>query len=270
MENEAYGSVIGSPSAPYQNSLASSYALAANYFGVAHPSLPNYFALIGGSSFGVSSDCLPAQCSLPSNVTAITTLLDSHNQSWKGYAESMPASCSQENSADGLYFTKHNPFVYFDAITGNTGTGTTSSYCNSHVVSLDGFWLDLQAGRLPAYSFVVPNICDDAHSCPLATGDQWLSTTVPKIISSTSFATTALFIVYDEGSSSDLSGGGGQVACILVSPFAKPGYVSHAQYTHYSLLSTVEAIFGLGTLGRNDSTAAPMSDLFTSQARLSG
>jgi phospholipase C len=270
MENQEYGSVIGSASAPYQNGLASSYALAAGYYGVAHPSLPNYLALVAGSTFGVTSDCLPAQCNLPSNVASVASLLDSHNLSWKGYSESMPASCSQDNSPDGLYFTKHNPFVYFDAITGNSGTGATSSYCNSHVVSMDEFWADLQAGRLPSYSFVAPNICDDAHSCPLSAGDQWLSTTVPKIVSSSSFATTALFIVYDEGSASDLSGGGGQVACILVSPFAKPGYVSHAEYSHYSLLSTVETIFGLGNLGRNDSTSSPMSDLFTSQARLSG
>src|SRR4029077_17501849 len=143
-------------------------------------------------------------------------------------------------SADGLYFPKHNPFVYFSAITGNDGTGSASAYCGSHVVSMSQFGLALQAGALPSYSFVTPNICDDAHSCPLATGDQWLSTVVPRIVGSSSFATTALFIVYDEGGSSDSNGGGGHVACILVSPFAKPGYVSNVAYSHYSLLATVE------------------------------
>ncbi len=85
---------------------------------------------------------------------------------------------------------------------------------------------------------------------------------MPKIVNSSSFATTALFILYDEGSSSDTQGGGGQVPCILVSPFAKAGYVSQVQYSRYSLLATVEAIFNLGTLGRNDTSATPMSDLF--------
>ena len=172
MENEEYSSVIGNPSAPYQNSLASSYALAADYFGVAHPSLPNYLALISGSTFGVTSDCQPAQCSQPSNVTTIATLLDSHHLSWKEYAESMPTNCSQVVSSDDLYYPKHNPFVYFAAITGNNGTGSTSSYCDSHVVSLSQFYSDLQAGDLPNYSFVTPNICDDAHSCPLSTRRQ--------------------------------------------------------------------------------------------------
>ena len=87
---------------------------------------------------------------------------------------------------------------------------------------------------------------------------------------SSSFAKTALFIVYDEGSPNDVSGGGGHVACILVSPFAKAGYVSDTDYSHYSLLATVEKLFGLGTLGRNDSTAAPMSDLFASQIPIFG
>jgi len=263
MENEEYGSVIGNASAPYESDLASSYALAGSYFGVAHPSLPNYLALVAGSTFGVSSDCLPAQCSLRSNVTTVATLLDSHHLSWKEYAESMPANCSQVDSPDGLYFAKHNPFVYFGAITGNSVTGVASSYCDSHVVSMNQFYLDLQGGDLPNYSFITPNICDDAHSCPLSTGDQWLSTLVPKIVISSSFATTALFITYDEGNPNDNAGGGGKVLCILVSPFAKAGYVSEDYYSHYSLLATVEAIFNLGSLGRDDAGATPMADLFS-------
>jgi phosphatidylinositol-3-phosphatase len=268
MENEEFSSVIGNPSAPYQNLLASSYALAANYFAVAHPSLPNYLALVAGSTFGVNSDCLPAQCSLPGNVSTIATLLDSRHLSWKEYAESMPTNCSQVNSPDGLYFPKHNPFVYFGAITGNNGTGSTSGYCDSHVVPLTQFYTDIEAGDLPNYSFITPNICDDAHSCPLSMGDQWLSTFVPKVINSSSFATTALFITYDEGNTNDTTGGGGKVPCILVSPFAKPGYVSNVEYSHYSLLATVEAIFDLGNLGRNDASASPMGDLFSPSAQI--
>lgn len=264
MENEEYSSVIGNASAPYQTRLASTYAVAANYQAVAHPSLPNYLALVAGSTFGVTTDCLPADCSLPTSTSTVATLLDSHKLTWREYAESMPANCSQTNSPDGQYVTKHDPFVYFGAITGNAGTASVSTYCDSHVVSMSQFWLDLQSGHLPNYSFITPNICDDAHSCPLATGDQWLSTVVPRIVNSSSFASTALFIVYDEGSPSDTNGGGGQVACILVSPFAKAGYVSRVEYSHYSLLATVESVFNLGNLGRSDAGAAPLSDLFKS------
>jgi len=266
MENEEYGSVIGNSSAPYQTSLASKYASAANYTGVAHPSLPNYLALVAGSTFGVTSDCLPDQCSQPASATTLASLLDSHDLTWKEYAESMPTNCSQTDSPDGLYYAKHNPFVYFASITGNLGTGTPSAYCDSHVVPLTQFYADLKAGDLPNYSFITPNICDDAHSCPLSSGDNWLSTFVPAVVDSTSFASAALFIVYDEGATSDLSGGGGHVPCILVSPFAKAGYASEVPYDHYSLLATVEAALKLGNLGRNDSTASPMGDLFASSA----
>lgn len=265
MENEEYGNVIGSSAAPYENLLVSEYASAANYYAVAHPSLPNYLALVAGATFNVTSDCLPAECPLPNNVTTVAGLLASHGLSWREYAESMPVNCSQVDSPDGLYVTKHDPFVYFGAITGDNGTGKPSSYCDSHVVAFGQFWIDLGAGRLPNYSFITPNLCDDAHSCALSAGDEWLSTVVPRILNSTSFASTALFIVYDEGSTNIGAAGGaggGQVACILVSPFAKHGYQSSAAYSHYSLLATVEEIFNLGSMGRNDAGATPLSDLF--------
>jgi hypothetical protein len=266
MENEGYGSVIGSPEAPYENSLASTYALAADYFAASHPSLPNYFALIAGDTLGVSSDCAPSQC--PQQGPTIASLLDSKGLSWRAYEESMTGNCSQANSQDGLYVVRHDPFAYFTGITGDRGSGSTSAYCNSHVVPFSQFSLDLASSGLPSLSFITPNVCDDAHSCPLASGDQWLSTVVPKIINSTSFASTALFIVYDEGSNNSGFGpnAGGQVACILVSPFARPGYISHTPYSHYSLLATVEGILGTGNLGRNDATATQMSDLFSAPA----
>ena len=249
-----------------QTSSDQEIAGAANYFAVSHPSLPNYLALVAGDTFGVTSDCLPVQCALPN--TTITSLLDGKGLTWKEYAESMPANCSQTDSPDGLYVPKHDPFVYVDSVTGNSGSGVTSAYCDSHVVPFAQFSKDLASSNLPSYSFITPNLCDDAHSCALSTGDQWLSTVVPRIINSSSFPPTALFIVYDEGSNNAGFGpnSGGQVVCILVSPFARPGYVSQVPYSHYSLLATVEAIFNTGNLGRNDATASVMSDLFSPPA----
>jgi len=260
MENEGYDQVVGSSSAPYQNLLISRYALAANYNAVSHPSLPNYIALVAGDTLGVTNDCQPSQCSFP-NAT-LTNLLDSHGLSWKEYAESMPVNCSQSPSQDGLYVPRHNPFVYFSSVTNNAGSGATSHYCDLHVVPFTQFWNDLQSSNLPNFAFITPNICDDGHSCDLSTGDTWLSTVIPRIINSSSFSSTALFVVYDEGSGSGTNSPS-HVLCILVSPFAKPGYRSSAQYSHYSLLATVETIFSVGNLGRNDSTAGTMSDLFT-------
>src|SRR5437899_6460512 len=200
MENEGYDQVVGSSSAPYENLLISRYATAANYNAVSHPSLPNYIAMVAGDTLGVTSDCQPSQCSFP-DVT-ITNLLDSHGLSWREYAESMPVNCSQSINQDGLYFPKHNPFVYFSSVTNNTGSGLTSQYCNSHVVPFTRFWDDLQSPSLPNFAFITPNMCDDGHDCNLSTGDGWLSTVIPRIINSSSFSSTALFVVYDAGSGS--------------------------------------------------------------------
>jgi phospholipase C len=265
MENKEYSSVIGNKTgAPYQNMLASKYALAAQYYATSHPSLPNYISLVAGAPLGISSDCEPNQCM--QNGKSIVDLLNQAGFSWKEYAESMPNSCSQTISSDNLYYPKHNPFVYFSDITGNFGSGKTSPYCQSHVVQFSSFNSDLANNSLPNYSFITPNICNDTHDCSLSTGDRWLSQIVPKIINSSEFSSTVLFIVYDEGTTNlgmNGSQGGGHVACIVISPFVKSKYISQVQYSHYSLIATIEAIYNLGNLGRNDASAPIMQDLFT-------
>jgi phosphatidylinositol-3-phosphatase len=265
MENAEYSSVIGNAtSTPYQNLLASKYALAAQYHATSHPSLPNYISLIAGSTFGISSDCQPNECS--QNGRSIVDLLNQAGFSWREYAESMPTNCSQAVSSDNLYYPKHNPFVYFSDITGNRGSGQTSSYCQTHIVPFNELNSDLAKNNLPNYAFITPNICDDAHDCSLATGDKWLAGVVPRIINSSEFSSTVLFIIYDEGTTNlGINGtlGGGHVACIVVSPFVKMGYTSQVQYSHFSLLATVEAIYNLGNLGQNDATAPIMQDIFT-------
>jgi hypothetical protein len=269
MENEEYSQVIGNPSAPYQNALAANYTLLTSYYAVSHPSLPNYLAMVSGTTY-VSSDCLPNQCS--TNSSSIVNLLQTSGLTWKEYAESMPTNCSQAVSPDGLYQPKHDPFVYFSSITGNNGSGQTSSYCDSHVVSFAQFWTDLNSSSFPNYAFVTPNDCDDGHSCSISTADAWLSTVVTRIEGSRDFSSTVLFVVYDEGSTNAGFGNahGGQVPCIVVSPFATPGYKSTVPYSHYSLLSTTESLLGLGSLGRNDSAAQVMYDVLAACTSQSG
>ena len=108
MENEEYGSVIGSRDAPFVNSLARRYAQFTSFHGVRHPSLPNYLALLGGSTFGIDSDCTDCSRSAPT----LLDQLDRAGLSWKGYMESMPRPCYGGADA-GEYAKKHNPFMYF-------------------------------------------------------------------------------------------------------------------------------------------------------------
>src|SRR5438046_4949969 len=113
MENHEYGSIIGSSAAPYINSLASTYALATNYYGASHPSLPNYLALTAGSTFGIASDC--TTCFV--GATNIADQVEASGRSWKAYMESMPSTCYAGDAYP--YMQKHNPFIYYNAIRPN-------------------------------------------------------------------------------------------------------------------------------------------------------
>src|SRR5947207_14988588 len=134
MENHSYGQIIGSGSAPYINSLAAKYGLATNYFAVAHPSLPNYLALTGGSTFGITSDCSPLSC--PVNAPNIGDRLTASGKTWKAYMEDMPVTCGTTDSYP--YAVKHDPFVYYRDIGGN------AALCGSHVQPFARMASDLQ------------------------------------------------------------------------------------------------------------------------------
>lgn len=250
-ENEVASAILGNRQAPYINQLAKHGALAANYYDVAKPSLPNYLALIGGTTGGITTDCSPgAGCqSLGPN---IADRLEAAHKSWKEYAESMPAACTIHNS--GRYAVRHNPFMYFTDIT------SQPQRCRSHVVGFGQLAADLKsADSLPNYAFITPNLCNDMHDCSVATGDAWLRRHVPAILQSPAFQQRSLLVLtWDEGSRTSH-----HIVTIFAGPAARAGYVSHQHYDHYSLLRTIEAGFGLQPLAQHDAEAPVMRDLLT-------
>jgi hypothetical protein len=214
-ENEERRSVLGSGAAPTFDRLAAEYSQATNDRAVSHPSLPNYLALVSGSTHGVTNDC--QDC--PQSGPTIGTLLTQRGRTWGSYAEGYPSG--------SRFAKKHVPFLYFPGET-------------AHVHPLSAF----NPSRLPAYSFVTPDLCHDMHDCSVGTGDAWLATFIKPLIS---VKRTAVFVVFDEGSSS--VGGGGDVALVVAGTAVKP----HSRYTapisHYGLLRTVEDALGLPPLG---------------------
>src|SRR5579884_375824 len=111
MENKSYGSVIGSPAAPFITGLATRYASASAMYAVSHPSLPNYLALTGGSTFGISSDC--TGCSV--RATSLVDQLQAAGISWKAYMEGLPHAC-YTGADTGEYAKRHDPFAYYTDI----------------------------------------------------------------------------------------------------------------------------------------------------------
>jgi phospholipase C len=249
-ENQPSQAIIGNTGAPYINKLATDYAVADNYQAVAHPSLPNYLALTSGTNAGITDDCSPGgKCT--ANTPTIADRITQSGRSWKMYAEDMPAPCTATNS--GKYAVRHNPFMYYPGVTGDKAS------CAAHVVPFTQLAQDLKsAAALPHYVFISPNMCNDMHDCPVATGDAWLSRQVPDILASPAFTTqnSLLVIVWDEGEDNN-----NKVSTILAGPAAKKAYKSDAAFTHYSLLHTIENLWGLAPLTDNDKNAPVMTDM---------
>jgi len=234
MENHSYDEIIGSSSAPYLNGLARRYGLATNYHGVTHPSLPNYLAMIGGSTFGISSDC--TSCSV--DATNLGDQLDAKGVAWRGYFEGMPSPCYQ-GASYGSYAKKHDPFVYFRDISSD------ASRCRAHVVPLGSFGPDLSGRSTPGLSFIVPNLCNDMHDCSVATGDSWLRSFVPPILASAAFKDGGtLVITFDEDNGSSAN----HIMTLVISRSIRSGARTSANLNHYSLLRAIEGEFGASPL----------------------
>jgi phospholipase C len=256
MENQTYGTIIGSSQAPKINALANQYGLATNYFGVTHPSEPNYMAAVAGSFFGVQDDnqfyCTPAlatsdpMCAGTSvnhtvDAQSIADQLTAAGKTWKGYFQSLPAivgpvitsgpnangpyTFKSPSAANALYASKHNPFVNF--------TGTQGALAK--MVPDTQLAKDLARGHLANYSLIVPNQCNDMHgtggcgSTSLITlGDSYVGATVSMIMSSEVWkdGNNAIVITWDEDDFSDsgqpgtgccgANPGGGHVATIVI------------------------------------------------------
>ncbi len=121
---------------------------------------------------------------------------------------------------------------------------------------------DLAANQLPSFSLIIPNNCDSGHSCPGTTADDWLSNMVAKLQGSSALGKKSLIIItFDEGADSSNASccgsgsGGGQVATVLISPLAKPGFQDSTPYSHYSLLKTILMAWKLRDLGETGPTS---------------
>jgi phosphatidylinositol-3-phosphatase len=255
MENQSYGSIIGSSDAPYINQLASECGLATNYHNVDHPSAPNYLAATTGLDDDGANDCTPSQC--PDTDNNLYAQLDQAHKSWRVYEEGMPSNCAQgplDSGWEPPYDVNHNPAVYFPSLLAEClqwdqpmGTPTAGNFAS-----------ELVSG-LPSYTFIAPGVCNDMHSCAVSVGDSYLSQLIPAITSSKDYrdGSTVVFLVWDEGENGSTNACafnttdvGCHVAAIVVSPTTRPGTQSAELFNHYSLLKTTEQLLGLhGYLG---------------------
>jgi hypothetical protein len=229
LENKSQGQVLGNRDAPAFNAFARSGAVLAGYRGVTHPSLPNYLALVSGSTHGISSDC--TSCTVAGRSLADT--LEARHLSWKAYAEGLPQP-GWTGASRGRYAKKHVPFLYFRRV-------LASPSRLKRVVPLTQLARDRAAGRLPSFALVVPDLCHDMHDCSVATGDAWLKRFLPPLLK---LSGTAVFLVFDESDSGDA-----RVPALALGPLVRPHSRATGALGHYALLRTVEDGLDLPLLG---------------------
>jgi acid phosphatase len=241
MENKSYRSIVGAASAPYLNSLIARYGSTTNLHAEAHPSEPNYIALVSGGLQGVKTDG-----GYTLKATSLFDQIEAAGRTWHVYAQGYPGHCYKGSQwvavvdgpgAAGQYARKHNPAISFASISGNP------TRC-ARITRLSGF--DPAAAD---FEMIIPNQINDMHSSSVRAGDDFLRAFVPRITGSPAFANSLLVITWDEGAGSDSAGGGGHIATIIASPGMKAGSKFTAPTTHYSLLRTIELAWGLPLLG---------------------
>jgi acid phosphatase len=134
-----------------------------------------------------------------------------------------------------------------------------------NLVPFTQFATDLANNQLPNFSFIVPNVMDDAHSGTLSQADAWLSHNIAPLLSNPTFQTDGvLIIVFDESTNSDVQGGGGHVAAVVIGPKVKTGYRSTATYQHQSTLKSLLQALGLSSFPGAAENAPDMGEFFTS------
>ncbi|MFN2606928.1 MAG: alkaline phosphatase family protein [Acidimicrobiales bacterium] len=246
LENHDYSQVAGH--SPYLNGLAAKCGLATDAHAVSHPSLPNYIALTSGGTQGITTDC--TDC--PTGADSIFNQVGAAG--WKSYEEDLP-TVGFTGASSGKYAKKHNPAAYFT-------TGAAAYRTDSVPMGTpDGGELasDLAGSTLPRFAFLTPNLCDDEHDCPVATGDAWLSRWLPKVFDSPLYraGSTALFVTYDESD----NGAGNHVYTVAAAPSVPPGTTAAARFDHYSLLATMEDALHLPRLANAGAAASMRSAL---------
>ena len=249
-ENHSYSEVIGNSAMPYLNSLASQYGLATQYFANTHPSIGNYFMLTTGQLV-TNDDAFAGTVGVDNIVRKLITA----GKTWKSYAESIP-STGYTGGDSYPYAKRHNPFAYFTDV-------VNSSAQVNNLVSLSQFNSDLANDQLPNFSYLVPNLLDDAHDGPLQLADAWLQQKIAPLISSPAFQKDGLLIiVFDEADTNDSTNGGGHVAEFVISPKAKQGYQSTNLYQHQSTLRLILHGLAVSSYPAAASTAPEMGEFF--------
>ncbi len=255
--------------AKFMTKLATENAVAMGYHDAfVHPSEANYLWMVSGQNFDVLDDQDPIGHHLAST-SHIADQIEAAGLTWKTYQEAMGAPCGLKSH--GRYAAKHNPFVFFDDINGWDGTQfQRSQRCIDHVVDYGELDKDIEAGTVPDYVFITPDLDHDMHDGSIGDSDKWLEREITKIMASDAYKKGGvIFLMGDEGGGYPASD---DPPFIIISDMVKKGFISNVDYDTSSYLKTVETLLGLAHLpcdpARSD--VSSMDDMFAAPLATEG
>jgi acid phosphatase len=220
-----------------------------NYWGVTHPSEPNYLAVVVGDEFGMNNDDFHQ---IPSNVSTVADLLDARGISWGEYQEGLPYAgfqgfnYSNQQTFHNDYVRKHNPLIMENSV-------TDSDTRPLQIKNFTWFEKDLKDRKLPQWSFITPNMTNDVHDTNITFGGKWaLDFLTPLLEDEYFMKDTLVLLTFDESGSYTV---GNKVYGVFLGgavPQELKGTKDDTFYTHYSCISSISANWKLPALGRWD------------------
>ena len=252
-ENHSYAQM--KQGMPFLAGLSTKYGYATRWTALAHPSLPNYLGIAGGSTFGILDDRSPAAHT--SDIASAVSVFDQAiavGKTARTYAESMPKNCHVYDYPDRAvgtprYAVRHNPWVYFSA-------GRSS--CATYDTDLTSFAGDAAGNALPNVGFLIPDLENDAHNGSLAAADSWLERQLTPVLKSTDFTSGRLVVVVTADEDDKQSGNA--VLTSVLTPRLSHKVVG-TPLTHYSLTRFIAQVLGVEPL-RNGASAPDMKAAF--------
>jgi hypothetical protein len=265
LENQSYASAIKDK---YLKLLSEEGTEFTDFRGVAHPSYPNYLAMISGNTFGLHGLFGDSQKDFPDDPQhrTIADLMD-----WKNYAENYPAKPGQPpflGDSDGKkYARKHVPFLSFQKIqkgsSQNVVSVDTRDSHNTFVTDVENSKKDAKDQKykpLPKYMFYTPNLDDDGHDTNVGTASTWLKNFLENWFPPDARAGTLIVVTFDESEAPERATN--HIYTVFLGDMVKKGYKVAGQHDHYDILRTIESNFGLPTLNSSDSKATVINNIW--------
>jgi hypothetical protein len=263
MENTDAKQIYGKTArAPYINGTLMPIAARASNFNdpfqdLDVPSEPHYIWMEAGTNtfddhtFKSNRDALKSKKKGKNSTDSKNHLVAQMNSAavpvtWMSYQEGITAGQCPIVSF-GRYAAKHNPFVFFEDVSGNPPS-RNNQFCIDHHKPYSAFATDLAANAIANYVFITPNLCHDMHDgCEegihrITAGDNWLKAELPRIIDWVTQNAGVIFVVWDEGSATT------KLPFLAIGPGVKPNHESTVTFNHGSLVRSVEEIFNLPIL----------------------